>query len=103
MKTKPVFVTEYLHGVVGVFVVKDERFLNELVISLQFVNVGFVVDDVLLVLLQIIHLFFQRAGDIHRHVTDLLITAERQNKCALEENKQKSTISKTMKLNQAKN
>ncbi len=86
---KPVFVTEYLHGVVGVFVVKDERLLNELVISLQFVNVGFVVDDVVLVLLQIIHLIFQRAGDIHRHVTDLLITANRQrelvNKCALEE------------------
>lgn len=74
---KPVFVAEYLHGVVGVLVVKDERLLNELVISLQFVNVGFVVDDVLLVLLQIIHLFFQRAGDVHRHVTDLL-AAERQ-------------------------
>lgn len=40
----------YLHGVVGVFVVKDESFLNELVVSLQLVDLWLVVDDALLVL-----------------------------------------------------
>lgn len=62
----------YLHGVVGVLVVKDERLLNELVVSLQLVDVGLVVDDVLLVLLQAVHLLLQGAGDVHRHVADLL-------------------------------
>lgn len=40
----------YLHGVLGVFVVKDESFLNELVVSLQLVDLWLVVDDALLVL-----------------------------------------------------
>lgn len=62
----------YLHGVVGVLVVEDERLLDELVVSLQLVDVGLVVDDVLLVLLQAVHLLLQGAGDVHRHVADLL-------------------------------
>lgn len=62
----------YLHGVVGVLVVEDEGLLAELVVSLQLVDVGFVVDDVLLVLLQTVHLFLQGAGDVHGHVADLL-------------------------------
>lgn len=62
----------YLHGVVGVLVVEDEGLLAELVVSLQLVDVGFVVDDVLLVLLQAVHLFLQGAGDVHGHVADLL-------------------------------
>lgn len=61
-----------LHGVVGVLVVEDERLLAELVVSLQLVDVGLVVDDVLFVLLQAVHLFLQGAGDVHRHVADLL-------------------------------
>lgn len=62
----------YLHGVVGVLVVEDEGLLAELVVSLQLVDVGFVVDDVLLVLFQAVHLFLQGAGNVHRHVADLL-------------------------------
>lgn len=53
-------------------VVKDEGLLAELVVSLQLVDVGFVVDDVLLVLLQAVHLFLQGAGNVHRHVANLL-------------------------------
>ncbi len=53
-------------------VVEDEGLLAELVVSLQLVDVGFVVDDVLLVLLQAVHLFLQGAGDVHGHVADLL-------------------------------
>lgn len=40
----------YLHGVLGVFVVEDEGFLNELVVSLQLVDLWLVVDDAVLVL-----------------------------------------------------
>lgn len=53
-------------------VVEDEGLLAELVVSLQLVDVGFVIDDVLLVLLQAVHLFLQGAGDVHRHMADLL-------------------------------
>lgn len=67
----------YLHGVVGVLVVEDEGLLAELVVSLQLVDVGFVVDDVLLVLLQAVHLFLQGAGDVHGHVADLLRAGDR--------------------------
>jgi len=67
----------YLHGVVGVLVVEDEGLLAELVVSLQLVDVGLVVDDVLLVLLQAVHLFLQGAGDVHGHVADLLQARER--------------------------
>lgn len=70
----------YLHGVVGVLVVKDERLLDELVVSLQLVDVGFVVDDVLLVLLQAVHLFLQGASNVHRHMADLLQVQQRWGK-----------------------
>ena len=53
-------------------VVEDERLLAELVVALQLVDVGFVVDDVLLVLLQAVHLFLQGASDVHGHMADLL-------------------------------
>ena len=62
----------HLHGVVGVLVVEDEGLLAELVVALQLVDVGLVVDDVLLVLFQAVHLFLQGAGDVHGHVADLL-------------------------------
>lgn len=64
----------YLHGVVGVLVVEDERLLDELVVSLQLVNVRFVVDDVLLIIFQVVHLFLQRAGNVNRHMANLLNT-----------------------------
>ena len=51
-----------LHGVVGVLVVEDQGLLAELVVSLQLVDVGLVVDDVLLILLQVVHLFLQGAA-----------------------------------------
>lgn len=70
----------HLHGVVGVLVIEDERLLDKLVISLQFVDVGFVINNILLVILQVVHLFLQRAGNVHRHVADLLNThAHMQN------------------------
>lgn len=53
-------------------VVEDEGLLAELVVALQFVDVGFVVDNVLFVLLQAVHLFLQRPSDVHRHMADLL-------------------------------
>lgn len=68
----------YLHGVVGVFVVEDEGLLDELMVSLQLVDVRFVVDDVLLVVLQVVHLFLQRASNVHGHMTDLLQTHQEQ-------------------------
>ena len=67
-----VCVCVYLHGVVGVLVVEDEGLLDELVVSLQLVDVGLVVDDVLLVGLQVVHLFLQRTGNVDGHMTDLL-------------------------------
>ena len=62
----------YLHGVVGVFVVKDESFLAELVVSLQLVNVTFVVHNVLLILLEVAHLVFQRASNVNGDMADFL-------------------------------
>lgn len=53
-------------------VVEDESFLAELVVALQLVNVGFVVDNVLLILLEVAHLFLQGASDVNGHVADLL-------------------------------
>lgn len=49
----------YLHGVVRVLVVEDQGLLDELVVALQLVDVVLVVDDVVLVLLQLVHLVFQ--------------------------------------------
>lgn len=53
----------YLHSVVGVFVVKDESFLNELVVSLQLVDLWLVVDNATLVLAQVCQLVLQ--GAVH--------------------------------------
>jgi hypothetical protein len=47
----------YLHSVVGVLVIEDEGLLAELMVSLQLVNVTLVVDNVLFILLQAVHLF----------------------------------------------
>lgn len=55
----------YLHGVVGVFVVEHQRLLDELVVSLQLVDVWLVGDDHVLQLLQLGHLVLQ--GAPHHH------------------------------------
>ena len=70
----------YLHGVVGVLVVEDEGLLAQLVVALQLVDVALVVDDVLLVLFQVVHLLLQGAGDVHGHVTDLLVAEQEQGR-----------------------
>lgn len=62
----------YLHGVVGVFVVEDEGFLDELVVALQLVDLWLVVDDALLVLPQVLQLVLQRAVHLDRDAADLL-------------------------------
>lgn len=54
------------------FVVKDKRLLDELMISLQFVNVGLIIDDILLILLEMIHLVFQGTANVYRYATNLL-------------------------------
>lgn len=51
----------YLHCVSSVFVVKYKCFLNELMVSLQLVDVGFVFDDALLILTEVGQLIFQRS------------------------------------------
>ena len=62
----------YLHGVVGVLVVEDEGLLDELVVSLQLVDLGLVVDDVLLVLPQVRELVLQGAVHLDGDAADLL-------------------------------
>lgn len=64
----------YLHGVVGVFVVEDESFLNELVVALQLVDLWLVVDDALLVLAQVGQLVLQGAVHLDRDAADFLHT-----------------------------
>lgn len=53
----------YLHGVVGVLVVEDQGFLDELVVSFQLVDLWLVVDDALLVLAEVRQLVLQ--GSVH--------------------------------------
>lgn len=62
----------YLHGVVGVLVVEDQGFLDELVVALQLVDVVLVVDDVVLVLLQLVHLVLQGPCDLDGAPSNLL-------------------------------
>lgn len=62
----------YLHGILGVFIIEYERLLDELVIGFQLVDVGFVVDDQSLILLQLIHLILQRTTGINRATSELL-------------------------------
>lgn len=62
----------YLHGVVRVLVVEDQGFLDELVVALQLVDVVLVVDDVVLILLQLVHLVLQGPCDLDGAPSDLL-------------------------------
>lgn len=52
----------YLHSVVGVLVVKHQGLLDELVVSLQLVNVGFISNNDVLKLFQLCHLVLQGAS-----------------------------------------
>lgn len=66
----------YLHGVVRVLVVEDQGLLDELVVALQLVNVVLVVDDVVLVLLQLVHLVLQGPRDLDGAPSNLLCVGE---------------------------
>lgn len=64
----------HLHGVVGVLVVEDERLLDELVVALQLVDLGLVVDDALLILPQMVELVLQGPVHLNGDPSDLLLT-----------------------------
>ena len=64
----------HLHGVVGVLVVKDERLLDQLVVALQLVDLGLVVDDALLVLPQVVELVLQGPVHLNGDPSNLLLT-----------------------------
>lgn len=70
----------YLHGVIGVLVVKDQGLLDELMVSLQLVDVVLVVDDVVLILLQLVHLVFQRSCDLDGAPGNLLMEERGEKK-----------------------
>lgn len=61
-----------LHGVGGVFVVKDKGLLDELVVSLQLVNFRGVRHDVLLVILEAFQLVFQSAVHLNGYPANFL-------------------------------
>lgn len=62
----------HLHGVVGVLVVKDQRRLNQLMVSFQLVDLWFVVDDALLVLAEVRQLVLQRAVHLDGDASNFL-------------------------------
>ena len=62
----------YLHGVVGVLVVEHQRLLNELVVSLELIDVGFVGDDDVFALLQLSHLILQSPSYLQSAAANLL-------------------------------
>lgn len=62
----------YLHGIVRVLVVEDQGFLDELVVAFQLVDVVLVVDDVVFVLLQLVHLVLQGPCDLDGAPSNLL-------------------------------
>lgn len=72
---KAYFVYTYLHSVSSVFVVKDKCFLNELMVSLQLVDVGFIFDDALLVLAEVGQLILQSSIHLNGYPTNLLQTS----------------------------
>lgn len=65
----------YLHGVISVLVVEDQGLLDELMVTFQLVDVVLVVDDVVLVLLQLIHLVLQGSRDLDGAPGNLLVEA----------------------------
>lgn len=64
----------YLHCVGSIFVVEDEGLLDELMVSLQLVDVGLVLDDALLVLPQVGQLVLQSAVHLNGYPANFLQT-----------------------------
>lgn len=62
----------YLHGVIGVLVIKDECLLNLLVVSLQLVNLWFVINNALLILPEVVELVLQGPMHLYGNAADLL-------------------------------
>lgn len=54
-------------------VVEDQGLLDELVVSLKLVNVVLIVDDVVLILLQLVHLVLQGGCDLDGAPGNLLV------------------------------
>lgn len=67
----------HLHCVVGVLVVEDEGLLDELVLLLQQVQVGLVVHNAALVLLQVTQLVFQSPVHLDGDAPNLLQGGDR--------------------------
>lgn len=66
----------YLHGVVRVLVVEHQGLLDELMVALQLVDVVLVVDDVVLILFQLVHLVLQGPCDLDGAPGNLLMQQE---------------------------
>ena len=64
----------HLHGVVSVLVVEDESLLDELVVTLQLVDLGLVVDNALLILPQVAELVLQGPVHLNGDPPNLLLT-----------------------------
>lgn len=62
----------YLHSVVGVLVIEYQRLLDQLVVSLQFVNVGLISNNDMFKLLQLGHLVLQGAPDLKGAASNFL-------------------------------
>lgn len=71
--TPPACLPPHLHGVVCVLVIKDEGLLDELVLLLQNVDVGLVIHDALLVVLEVVQLVFQGAVHLNGDAPNLLV------------------------------
>lgn len=68
----------YLHGVVSVFVVEHQRLLDQLVVSLQLVNVGLISNNDMLKLLQLGHLVLQGASKLQGAAPNFLWAEQMQ-------------------------
>lgn len=63
----------YLHSIDGVFVIKHQRLLDQLVVSFQLVDVGLVSNNDMLKLLQLGHLVLQCASNLQRAAPNFLL------------------------------
>lgn len=65
----------YLHGIISVLVVKDQGLLDELMVAFQLVDVVLVVNDVVFILFQLVHLVLQGPRDLDGAPGNLLAEA----------------------------
>lgn len=86
--TQPVWPL-YLHGVIGVLIIKDQGLLDELMVPFQLVDVVLVVNNVVLILLQLVHLVFQGPCDLDGAPGNLLVEARTGQELASKETTQK--------------